>query len=81
MWLNRTRMSCKNRIKRLEFHSPHISNILITILLLGLLLCGACAPAENISKYTGEQVIELARNHSPECRILKPGEPGESSSP
>ena len=71
-------MSLRNRAKRLKLKNVYINNIAIVVLVLGLLVHGACTPDENTPEYTSEQVIELAQNHSPECRVLKPGENGSS---
>jgi hypothetical protein len=67
-------MSQKNCIKRHKSPNSYISIPVIVVLVLGLFLCGACGPSVITSKYTSEQIIELALKHSPECRIAKPGE-------
>ena len=73
-------MSLQNRAKHRKLIDIHIVNIAIIDLVLDLLVCGACTPEESIAitKYTGEQIIELAQKHSPDCYIRIQG---ESTSP
>jgi hypothetical protein len=61
---------------QLVIKKVYLYDIVLIALILGLFICGACTPAESASEYTSEQVIAVARKHSPECRILVPGENG-----
>lgn len=47
-------------------------------LIVPLLLVGACAPAQDIPAYTADEVMQVAKAFSPDCRIRIGVEPGGS---
>ena len=54
----------------------HVYLLLFSIL-ISVLMLTVCACKKDTAQYTSAQVLEMARNFSPECRLQKLNEQGE----
>ena len=43
----------------------------LLVLIVILLLLVTCAPAEDVPAYTADQVLQVAKDFSPNCRVRK----------
>ena len=55
-----------------------IKGLCLLGLIVPLLLVGACGPAKDVPAYTADEVMQVARAFSPDCRLRIGVEPGGS---
>ena len=55
-----------------------IKGLCLLGLIVPLLLVGACIPAQDVPAYTSDEVVQVARAFSPDCRLRIGAEPGGS---